>query len=469
MTISATRTTDRRGLGTDRLDLPVSGRVALLPRVDRETVSRVAETIARFLGTGRYLAIQTGIVIVWIALNIALPLMRWDPYPFILLNLAFSTQAAYAAPLILLAQNRQDDRDRASLTEDRAVAGRMREDTEFLTREVAALRLAQSEAATRQYVRGELAGQLEALRGDLESLLREAVELPRQPQAARRSGVTAQPGAFARPGSSTRPGTSVQTGTSAQSGPDGRQTTGSAAAPPAARDGGADCAEDADGPVPARTRAPKPPKGSKRTRAAKIASANTPVEVPTGSGSRTAGSSAERSPAERSPAERSPAEGPLVEGPLVEGSPAVTASRGGASRISPSLVGVGEARHAGGITQTDETEPTEPTEPVEPIDAGPGSAPTHLDANAVDGCRPAAAGGEGAPVAADSVAAEPMATDAARADTGAGGSAAHRAGRTAPSRGHHRSPLHVGSARRSAERTKSGESPTVDAASRHVS
>ncbi|WP_235825898.1 DUF1003 domain-containing protein [Candidatus Frankia alpina] len=148
MTISASRTTDRRGLGTERLDLPVSGRVALLPRVDRETVSRSAETIARFLGTGRYLTIQTGIVIVWIALNIALPLMRWDPYPFILLNLAFSTQAAYAAPLILLAQNRQDDRDRASLTEDRAVAGRMRENTEFLTREVAALRLAQSEAAT---------------------------------------------------------------------------------------------------------------------------------------------------------------------------------------------------------------------------------------------------------------------------------------------------------------------------------
>ncbi|WP_163549456.1 DUF1003 domain-containing protein [Candidatus Frankia nodulisporulans] len=176
MAITATRNTGRRRPRTDRLDLPGTSRVTLLPRVDRENASRIAETIARFLGTGRYLAIQTGIVIVWIGLNVAVPLMRWDPYPFILLNLAFSTQAAYAAPLILLAQNRQDDRDRASLTEDRAVAGRMRDDTEFLTREVAALRLAQSEAATRQYVRGELAGQFETFRGDLERLL--AAHLP---------------------------------------------------------------------------------------------------------------------------------------------------------------------------------------------------------------------------------------------------------------------------------------------------
>jgi len=176
MAITASRSSDRRGPRAERLDLPDAGRAVVpFPRVDRESVSRVAEAIARFLGTGRYLAIQTGVVIVWIGLNIAVPLMRWDPYPFILLNLAFSTQAAYAAPLILLAQNRQDDRDRAALTEDRAVAGRMREDTEFLTREVAALRLAQSEAATRQYVRGELAGQLESLRGDLESLLLEAI------------------------------------------------------------------------------------------------------------------------------------------------------------------------------------------------------------------------------------------------------------------------------------------------------
>jgi uncharacterized membrane protein len=81
---------------------------------------------------------------------------RWDPYPFILLNLAFSTQAAYAAPLILLAQNRQDDRDRVSLDEDRNRAERTKADTEYLARELAALRIALGEVATRDYLRGEL-------------------------------------------------------------------------------------------------------------------------------------------------------------------------------------------------------------------------------------------------------------------------------------------------------------------------
>ncbi|MDT3438473.1 DUF1003 domain-containing protein [Pseudofrankia sp. BMG5.37] len=174
ITTTANRVVSRRA--AERLDIPVASRVALLPRpVNREAFSRGAERIARYLGTGRYLAIQTVLVIVWIGLNIAIPLMRWDPYPFILLNLAFSTQAAYAAPLILLAQNRQDDRDRAGLAEDRAAALRAREDTEFLAREVASLRLAQSDAATRQYLRGELAHQLDDLRDDLRGLVLEAV------------------------------------------------------------------------------------------------------------------------------------------------------------------------------------------------------------------------------------------------------------------------------------------------------
>ncbi|OHV41819.1 MULTISPECIES: DUF1003 domain-containing protein [Pseudofrankia] len=174
ITTTANRVVSRRA--AERLDIPVASRVTLLPRpVNREAFSRGAERIARYLGTGRYLAIQTVIVIVWIALNIAIPLMRWDPYPFILLNLAFSTQAAYAAPLILLAQNRQDDRDRAGLAEDRAAALRAREDTEFLAREVASLRLAQSDAATRQYLRGELAHQLDDLREDLRGLVLDAV------------------------------------------------------------------------------------------------------------------------------------------------------------------------------------------------------------------------------------------------------------------------------------------------------
>jgi uncharacterized membrane protein len=81
---------------------------------------------------------------------------RWDPYPFILLNLAFSTQAAYAAPLILLAQNRQENRDRVSLEEDRRRAEQTKADTEYLARELAALRLAVGEVVTRDYLRREL-------------------------------------------------------------------------------------------------------------------------------------------------------------------------------------------------------------------------------------------------------------------------------------------------------------------------
>src|SRR6476660_7698498 len=118
---------------------------------DPESFGRFSEAIARYLGTAKFLVIQTVIVIVWIILNVALVALQWDPYPFILLNLAFSTQAAYAAPLILLAQNRQDDRDRANIERDREVAGRTQADTEFLARELAALRLALGNVATRDF------------------------------------------------------------------------------------------------------------------------------------------------------------------------------------------------------------------------------------------------------------------------------------------------------------------------------
>jgi uncharacterized membrane protein len=124
--------------------------------VDPDAFARFSERIARFLGTGRFLAVQTVVVVVWITLNLAAVSLRWDPYPFILLNLAFSTQAAYAAPLILLAQNRQDDRDRVALEEDRARAERTKADTEYLARELAALRLAVGEVVTRDFLRSEL-------------------------------------------------------------------------------------------------------------------------------------------------------------------------------------------------------------------------------------------------------------------------------------------------------------------------
>jgi uncharacterized membrane protein len=137
-----------------RLDQPRLGRARF--EVDPDWFARLSERIARYLGTGRFLAIQTLLVLVWIGLNLTAVLGQWDPYPFILLNLAFSTQAAYAAPLILLAQNRQDDRDRIALEEDRARAERTKADTEYLARELAALRLAVGEVATRDYLRSEL-------------------------------------------------------------------------------------------------------------------------------------------------------------------------------------------------------------------------------------------------------------------------------------------------------------------------
>lgn len=138
-----------------RLDTPrTSRRIGFT--VDIEAVGQFSESIARFLGTGRYLAIQTVVVVVWIILNLFAVGLQWDPYPFILLNLAFSTQAAYAAPLILLAQNRQENRDRVALEEDRRRAEQTKADTEYLARELAALRLAVGEVATRDYLRREL-------------------------------------------------------------------------------------------------------------------------------------------------------------------------------------------------------------------------------------------------------------------------------------------------------------------------
>ena len=127
------------------------------PRLDSDAVGNFTEAIARFFGTGSYLLIQTIVVVVWILLNVFAVALRWDPYPFILLNLAFSTQAAYAAPLILLAQNRQENRDRVTLEQDRRRAEETKADTEYLARELAALRLAIGDVAkTRDYLRREL-------------------------------------------------------------------------------------------------------------------------------------------------------------------------------------------------------------------------------------------------------------------------------------------------------------------------
>ena len=115
---------------------------------DPEAFGRFSEAIARTLGTARFLVAQSVVVGLWIAFNGVAAGLRWDPYPFILLNLVFSTQAAYAAPLILLAQNRQADRDRVQAETDRAVNARTQADTEFLARELASVRLALAGVAT---------------------------------------------------------------------------------------------------------------------------------------------------------------------------------------------------------------------------------------------------------------------------------------------------------------------------------
>jgi uncharacterized membrane protein len=112
------------------------------PVYDPDAFGRFAERLARFLGTGRYLVAQTLLVAVWIVINGLVLAKGWDPYPFILLNLAFSTQAAYAAPLILLAQNRQADRDKEEVERDRDTNARALAETEYLAREIAAVRLA---------------------------------------------------------------------------------------------------------------------------------------------------------------------------------------------------------------------------------------------------------------------------------------------------------------------------------------
>jgi uncharacterized membrane protein len=156
-----------------RLDMPRTSRRRFTINLDPEAVGQFSESIARFLGTGRYLLWQTVIVAVWIALNLGALRWRWDPYPFILLNLVFSTQAAYAAPLILLAQNRQENRDRVALEEDRRRAAQTKADTEYLARELAALRLAIGEVATRDYLRREL--------DELREVIEESRSEPLQP------------------------------------------------------------------------------------------------------------------------------------------------------------------------------------------------------------------------------------------------------------------------------------------------
>jgi uncharacterized membrane protein len=143
-------------------------RLQLQPHYDPEAFGRFSEAIARFLGTARYLVFQTAVVALWILWNVVFRDREagFDPYPFILLTLALSLQASYAAPLILLAQNRQAERDRQETERDRRATSRTQADTEYLARELAAIRLALGEMPTRDYLDEEL----ERLQSELKKL-----------------------------------------------------------------------------------------------------------------------------------------------------------------------------------------------------------------------------------------------------------------------------------------------------------
>ena len=147
--------TDRR---PDRLDQPVEPGRVRLPRFNPEAFGRWSENIARYMGTAQFIVWMTLVIAAWFAWNTLAPEpLRFDPYTFTFLTLILSLQASYAAPLILLAQNRQADRDRLAMEEDRRRAAMQKADTEYLAREIASLRIALGEVATRDFLRSELA------------------------------------------------------------------------------------------------------------------------------------------------------------------------------------------------------------------------------------------------------------------------------------------------------------------------
>ena len=157
------------------LSTPRTGR-RLDVTYDSDAFGQFSESIARYLGTARFLVWQTFIIIAWIAYNLLLPRRaQFDPWDrgLVLLTLVLSLQASYAAPLILLAQNRQEHRDRSQSELDRSVAERTRADTEFLAREIAGVRLLLADAVTGDELREQLAD----LRSAVDALNRRVEEL----------------------------------------------------------------------------------------------------------------------------------------------------------------------------------------------------------------------------------------------------------------------------------------------------
>ena len=168
----ADRDGDRDAGRDQRLNTPGPRSRAVIPRVrwDRDAFGKFAEGFARFMGTARFLGGMTVVIVIWVLWNVpygpARP--RFDEYPFIFLTLVLSLQASYAAPLILLAQNRQEARDRVALEADREQTAQSRADMDFLAREIAGLRMSVGELATRDFLRGQLRGELRAIIDELE-------------------------------------------------------------------------------------------------------------------------------------------------------------------------------------------------------------------------------------------------------------------------------------------------------------
>ena len=151
-----------------RLDQPLDR--SLRPSLDPEQFGRISERVARYIGSWGFIAWMTVVIVIWLTFNVIAVELAPDPFPFIFLTLLLSLQASYAAPLILLAQNRQTDRDRVQYQEDRARTERLLADSDYLAREIAGLRLALGEVATRDYVRGELRDLLDELNERIDRL-----------------------------------------------------------------------------------------------------------------------------------------------------------------------------------------------------------------------------------------------------------------------------------------------------------
>lgn len=149
---------------SDRLHTPGRQRTWVPKiKVDSDAFGQFAEAFARFMGTARFLIWMTAFIIVWITVNNVAPQILHDGFPYIFLTLMLSLQASYAAPLILLAQNRQEARDKIALDEDRRTAAQARADMDFLAREIASLRMRMNDLATRDFIRSELRDLLEEL------------------------------------------------------------------------------------------------------------------------------------------------------------------------------------------------------------------------------------------------------------------------------------------------------------------